>query len=308
MAPLSSIASEHQAMLLLSLGIGVLAGCSRNPIPSSIPGYDLERPLTTIVLPEILHEISGITEVGPMIIACVQDEKGIVFFYDLTKQGIVRQAEFHLDGDYEGIARVGKALYVLRSDGTLFEIADYEAQGARAQPFSLGGPGRNNEGLCYDPSRGILLVAAKGKLGKGAEHKDLRVVHAFDPRTKTLSQAPILSIDLQKVRAFLRERDPGFPTRERKGSREPKVRLNTSDIGVHPVTHQFFLLSVPDHALFVFDPSGEVAHIQRLNPALFNKPEGIAFLPDGDMLISNEGEDMKPTLLRFDYAPGPEKR
>jgi hypothetical protein len=32
-----------------------------------------------------------------------------------------------------------------------------------------------------------------------------------------------------------------------------------------------------------------------------SEAEGISFFENGDMLISNEGEDRKPTLLRFNY-------
>ena len=38
-----------------------------------------------------------------------------------------------------------------------------------------------------------------------------------------------------------------------------------------------------------------------LDPILFNKAEGLAFLPDGTMLVSNEAQHGKPTLLTFKY-------
>jgi hypothetical protein len=41
--------------------------------------------------------------------------------------------------------------------------------------------------------------------------------------------------------------------------------------------------------------------MEKLNPELFNQPEGIAFLNNGDMLISNEGGPGNATLLRFNY-------
>lgn len=41
---------------------------------------------------------------------------------------------------------------------------------------------------------------------------------------------------------------------------------------------------------------------ELLNPLVFNKPEGITFFENGDMMISNEGQHKKPTLLRFNYS------
>jgi hypothetical protein len=40
--------------------------------------------------------------------------------------------------------------------------------------------------------------------------------------------------------------------------------------------------------------------MQLLDPEMFNKSEGIAFYENGDMLITNEGQDKKPTLLHFE--------
>ncbi|MEO8211019.1 MAG: hypothetical protein ABI840_10690 [bacterium] len=53
--------------------------------------------------------------------------------------------------------------------------------------------------------------------------------------------------------------------------------------------------------LFVFDMEGNPEHIKVLNAEVFNKAEGICFLENGDMLITNEAQNKKPTLLRFDY-------
>jgi hypothetical protein len=47
--------------------------------------------------------------------------------------------------------------------------------------------------------------------------------------------------------------------------------------------------------------NSDLEHVEQLNPALFNKAEGITFLENGDMLISNEGQSKKPTVLRFNY-------
>jgi hypothetical protein len=54
--------------------------------------------------------------------------------------------------------------------------------------------------------------------------------------------------------------------------------------------------------LFVFNYEGGIKNIFLLNPLLFRQPEGITFLENGDLLISNEGQSKSPaTLLRFNY-------
>jgi uncharacterized protein YjiK len=92
-----------------------------------------------------------------------------------------------------------------------------------------------------------------------------------------------------------------YPTREKKDKDEPIIKFRTSAIAIHPITKQLYVLSAADHSLFVFNGDGSLAQMTLLEQHTFNKSEGIAFLPDGDMLITNEGQDKKPTLLRFNY-------
>ena len=75
----------------------------------------------------------------------------------------------------------------------------------------------------------------------------------------------------------------------------------TSAIAVHPITKKLYLLSASDHLFFIFNMSGSIEHIELLDRDIFNKAEGITFLDNGDMLITNEGQNKEPTLLRFNY-------
>ena len=63
---------------------------------------------------------------------------------------------------------------------------------------------------------------------------------------------------------------------------EPDLKFHASGIAIHPLTGKIYLLSADDHLLFIFDNSGIVGQIIRLNPALLYQPEGITFLENGD--------------------------
>src|SRR5690606_11819055 len=102
-------------------------------------------------------------------VACIQDENGILFLYDIVNHEIKEQFTFGPDGDYEGIARVDQTIYVLRSDGMLFEIRDFNSEAPEVDSISTGIEAKNNEGLCYDEANHRLLIASKGKIGKGRE-------------------------------------------------------------------------------------------------------------------------------------------
>mgnify|MGYP003380474272 FL=1 len=252
----------------------------------------------------MLHEVSGLTDIDAHTVACVQDENGIIFFYDLEEQAIVRQLEFHLDGDYEGITRIGKMIYILRSDGTIYGVENYDDPNFILHTYTTGIPAANNEGLCHDPVNNRLLIACKSKLGKGPEYKDKRAIYGFDLKTKELSTHPVFEFDVQKMPEFalLHKIDLPMRTKGKNGGTEEAVlKFKASAIGVHPIRKQLYVLSAADHMFFIFDLEGELLHMEPLDPRVFNKAEGITFMENGDMLITNEGQDHRPTLLRFNY-------
>lgn len=269
----------------------------------ALPSYNLDHPDERLQLPEILREVSGITDVDINTLALVQDENGIVFIYDLEKNKIKRQFEFAEDGDYEGITRVGKTLYILRSDGTLFEIEDYEKESLQVTAYDTGILAKNNEGLCYDPVYNRLLIANKSKAGKGKEYKGIKAVFSFDLETKTTSEHPVYEFSLQAINRFVADNEIELPIRTtKKGKQVPTPEFKPSAIAIHPITNQLYMLSAADHLILIFNIKGGIETVQVLDEFMFNKPEGITFFENGDMIISNEGpRDGQGTLLRFDY-------
>jgi len=85
---------------------------------------------------------------------------------------------------------------------------------------------------------------------------------------------------------------------------KPDIKLQISALGIHPITNRLFVLSGPEQILFVFDMTGKIEYLERLNKELFPQPEGITFLKNGDMLVSNEGRGNLATMVRFNYKPG----
>jgi len=283
--------------------IALLSG-GANPLQDeSGTGYHLNAPDAILILPEILHEISGLTAIDSSTFACIQDENGILFFYDAVKNRIVKQYAFHGDGDYEGITQVDGTIYVLRSDGELFEISDYNSKDFHVSSYATGIPAMNNEGLCYDRKNNRLLIACKSKTGRGREYKNSRAVYGFDLTSKTHSATPVFVLDFRDIEQFAREHQRTLPLSHAKRSKPPgKIQLKPSAIGIHPLTGKIFLLSADTRLLLVLNRNGGIEQLEPLNPVLFNKAEGITFFNNGDMLISNEGQEKRPTVLRFHYG------
>jgi hypothetical protein len=265
--------------------------------------YNLSSPDKIYVLPNSLKEVSGITEIDSSSVACIQDENGILFIYDLITEQIKKQYTFYYNGDYEGIARAGKIIYILRSDGMLFEITNYQSASSTVKSYSTGIPAKDNEGLCFDPKANRLLIAPKLNSLEKAEDKDHRHIYSFNLKSKKLAEKPEFVFDLKMINKFVLENKIKVPMKNgKKGHKnEPDIEFRPSAIGIHPITNRLFVLSGMEKLLFVFDMNGEIEYIEKLDPELFVQPEGITFLKNGDMLISNDMRKKKPTILRFNY-------
>ncbi len=266
-------------------------------------GYDLNNPDEIIILPPVLYEISGITVIDSSSIACVQDENGIVFFYDIKQKEITRQLTFYGNGDYEDITYANSRLYVIRSDGVLFEIKNLNSSEVAGEIRLKDIPHNEIEGLCYDRKANRLLIAPKDKADKDSDAETKRGIYGFDLGKRELINKPVISFSLSSIKKFA---EVTYKVNKEKGKKndkkkKPDIRFKPSSIGIHPISGNLFVLSAEDQMLFIFNIKGDIKSILNLDPYLFNMPEGITFFKNGDMLISNEGQKMRPTLLRFKY-------
>ena len=286
------------ALLWLSLTTGF-----KQPASSAITGYNLSKPDKRWSLPEELKEISGITATDENTVACVQDEKGTVFFYDISNSSIKRDFVFNGDGDYEDLVKVNNEMFILRSDGTLFKLTSFSDKPSKANTIETDIPSEDSEGLCYDSDGKKLLIACKADI-KSDKYKNKRAVFAFDIKSGTLSAKPFLVIDPKAIKRFISDNKIHVKIKkEHKHDDDDdfKVDFRMSAIGIHPVTKKIFIISAADYLICVYNRDGKLENIEFLDSKLFNKAEGITFLPNGDLLVSNEGENGSPTLLRFNY-------
>lgn len=292
------------------LGILVIsAGCSpqaRAVAVSTVPGYDLARPDASFDLPAELREISALTDIDDHTVACVQDEHGLVFHLDLRTGAVTRRMRFGEDGDYEGLTRIGHALWVLRSDGLLLQL---RAEGQRlvvARELTLAIGHQDIEGLGYDARRDTILVSPKDPPEGGKLERGRRYVFAVDPSTGAQVEGRAMTMTIEKVLADAARLGIELPTKtNRRGKERSDLKLRFSSIAVHPTTDLVFLLSAVDGALLVVDRQGALHAAHFFAPGQLPKPEGITFLPNGDLVLSSEGVDVPPRVQVFRYRPIP---
>lgn len=301
-------ASHSLALLSLLAGLHAAWAQPRTPLAAGdlsvedASAYAFDRPEATYPLPSDLKEISGLTVLDDRHLGAVQDEDGVLFIINFLTGDVEAARKFGKDGDYEGIELAGSRLFVLRSDGTIYEIADWRAKTLDAKKHRTAlSAACDAEGLAYEASRKRLLVACKERAGKGLKHR--KAIYAFDLSREKLLDAPAYTI---AIRAFNARTADDAISRRIRLLLEPVADLSgfkPSGVAVHPLTKQVYVLSSARKALVAMEADGTLAEVWALPDALFAQPEGIAFLPNGDLFIANEGVSGAATLLRFTYQP-----
>lgn len=234
-------------------------------------------------LPKALEEVSGITWIAPNLLACVQDEDGIIFVYNLEKRKIDRKIDFAGGGDYEGIALVDDTMYILRSDGKLFEVQNYLQDNPVVKTHSTPFSERNNmECLTFDKERHRLLLAPKDM---DLSEKEKIGIYAFDLKKKKLDPHPILYLSYSDEIFRKEKKDNEF------------YSFNPADIAIHPKTNAMYIIDGKNRQLLLLDSQGTPTDLIKLAKTDFNQPEGIIFSPAGKLYISNEGKKMGANIL-----------
>ena len=270
--------------------------------------YNLSVPDEHIRLPKKLREISGIDIYNGDNIVAVQDELGKIYVYDVKKDKLRESIGFATDNDYEAIAVANDSIFVLRSNGNIYEILKFDSLNQQSVEYkNFLNKENNTEGLCYDKENNRLLIACKDAAAKGHGKKSQRLsgykaIYAFSLATHTVDKEPAYLIDIGDVRDYISSYDIGDSTKRGGGFwTKDEDDFAPSDLAINPITHDLYVLCSRGKLLIVLDKSGKINYIHALNPHIFRQPEGITFFPNGDMLISDEGKEHRANILKFSY-------
>lgn len=289
-----------KVVYLFLLFFVVLNGCRGQVVPEDFP-YDLSEASKINSLTKELHEISGLSFSNKHQLYCIQDEKGTVYSYDLKKNKIVREIVFGKDNDFEGVALVGKSLYALKSNGTLYKIKNFNKKDdLKVEKITTFLDEKYDaEGLCYDKLNNQLLIACKRSPNKS---KDVKHVYCFNLETKKLNKKPYLKINIDDVHLMKESgmSQKGYDKVMHKSGGNNTV-FNPSGIAIHPLSNHIYILSAEGNTLVVLNQEGKMLFATHLKKSLFKQPEGITFDSKGTMYISNEGHGEKATIKSFKY-------
>ncbi|OQX81891.1 MAG: hypothetical protein B6D64_01430 [Bacteroidetes bacterium 4484_276] len=267
--------------------------------------YQLAEPDKSWKLPKKLVEISGLGYIDGHRLACVQDEKGNIYIFNLQTGEVEEKINFGDDGDYEGIEIIEDDAWVLKSNGDIYKVKDYlKGAGPYLQKHKTALSRKNDaEGLAYDPVDNNLLIACKGHpfLDEKAG-KEFKAIYSFSLEAKQIDFTPFLLIEMDTIKYY-----KNYNTMTQLGVEllayldhsKGDVSFQPSGISIHPISGNIYILGSVGNLLMVFNRSGIMLAMVKLRSKYYPKPEGICFSPDGTLYISNEGDQEKGTILKF---------
>lgn len=272
-------------ILVLIGGLLTISACKgkASELENEIMNYKI---LQKWDLPKALNEVSGIAWIGDNQIACVQDEDGIIFVYDLSTSRIEDKIDFGSGGDFEGIAVVEQDIYVLRSDGIIIEVSDFLGKDPQVKKHVTNLnrlAGINIEGLCADAENNRLLLAVKERKGSSKQKE----IYAVDLNQKVSENKLLFTVDFT---------DPVF--QKVKG----KEKFMPGEIGIHPKTGEYFILDGSEPKLLIAEKDGTLKELFMLRLEEFGNPEGLTFSPSGELYISNEAEHAPANILKISLS------
>lgn len=251
-------------------------------------GYNLKEPVRYRVR-ESMQEISGI-ELYPdeHKIMAINDEEGRIYQVDVAATEPYPHYKFAKNGDFEDICHTDSGWFVLKSNGSLYEVHHLFTDSTSSTRYKLDLPGKKEfETTYYDRSRNSIIMICKNC----EDDKKLGITSAyrFDLATRTFGTAAFFQFDNKEI-ANLVGSDMRF--------------FKPSAAAIHPIEKRLYIVASVNGLLVIADLQGHVQEAYNLKHRLFLQPEGLAFAPNGDLYISNEGGyDGTASILKFTYKP-----
>jgi uncharacterized protein YjiK len=257
---------------------------------ASPDGYTINKPKKEN-LGKVLNEISGICfNNDDNTLLAISDSKEKVFQIDVNKQKLKDHTDKVVgsNADLEDIVKVDSSLYLLSSKGIIYEVPHKRDT---IRTYSFPSDDKNDfETLYYDSSlKSLIMVCKECPSDKG---KSIRSAYRFDLSNKQFDPSAFFTFSTDDVKRMLKD---------------DNAKFDPSAACIHPVNKRLYILSSAGNLLVIADTRGKIIEAYQLNEEQFPQAEGIAFAPNGDMFISNEGKYGAPTLQEFKYQNGKNK-
>lgn len=279
-------------LALLVYAVTLLSGCKGEGYGSP-QGYDLNKP-REMQLGKVLNEISGLDYMDEdSMLMAISDSKEKVFGIDLKTKKLkdLTDKAIPKDSDTEDVVFLNDSIYLLSSWGEIRVVAPGARDTLGLDRYTMNLDGTNDfETMYHDPTAKALILICK--TCENEKRQGIRTAYRFDLQTRQFDTTAFFTISKTDIESLLKDTE---------------AKVDPSSAAINPIDKRLYILSSAGNLLIVTDTRGKVIEAYKLNPDKFPQPEGIAFAPNGDMYISNEGKYGKPTLLFFKHQTGKKK-
>jgi uncharacterized protein YjiK len=239
-------------------------------------------PLARWVLPQNMAEISGLALTPDGRLFGVPDEHALVSEFDYRRGVVVKQfllGRRGVQGDFEGIAIAAEVMYLLSSNGRLYEFR--EGANGTSVEYSIHdlelGKECEFEGLAYDSAINSLLLVCKHVGMK--ELKDNLVIYRWN-LVETGERLSRIATPMSQLMT-----DQGWK------------EFRPTGIEVDPQTGNYVIITA-ERGLVIVSPEGAVLAI-RILPETHDQPEGVAITRDSMLIISDEAVTLPATITLY---------
>jgi len=243
------------------------------------------RILKTFELPESLKEVSGISHIDDSKLACIQDEKGSIYIYDLNLESVTREIQFGPRGDYEAIRIIDSTAYVMDSSGQLSRTENFELESRIVEVFQT-------EFSKNITSKVLISIKLQVKFLQFQRNnllttRDRFLIYELDPTTFDTKEDYFINLSY---------RDPIF---EVDASWFMETNFFPSELTIHPTTQEIYILDSKTPRILILEPDGSPKKMHLLDPEKFQQPEGLSFDSKGRIYISNEEGDFQKQNIQL---------
>lgn len=263
------------------------AGAARETRSASLFATE---PSGTASLPKKLKEISGLALTPDGRLLAHDDERAVIREVNPRTGEVVKSfalGEPVEKGDFEGIAVAPDGeVFLISSLGRLYRFRE-AADGATAAFVAVDtglGPICEVEGLAWRREPASLIVACKAMLTRSM--RGTVALYAWSPATGALGDGPWRSWPAPDL-----ARAAGVDT------------FHPSSLDFDPASGRMLLLAGREGAMVEMSPEGTVVAGRRLG-AGHAQAEGVAVLPDGELVIADEAtEGANAHITRYPRRP-----
>ena len=263
-----------QTAALMALSVLPVAAAPVNE-SATVSAYLRQAPVQQFYLPDGLSEVSGLTVASNDTVYAHDDKFAIVYEVALKTEKTLKAfalGDPTVKADFEDIAARGGNVYLLTSDGHIFE-APVGANRTRVlyNAYDTGvGVHCDTEGLATGAADGEFLILCKKT--REPEFKDRLVIYSWNLHDRKPVATPWLNVSLD-----------GLVPSDDQANFRPSALVWRRDKGT------LIIMSAKGHTAIEIDQQGRPIDRVKLDKVLHPEPKGLAMMPDGRLVICDMG-------------------